>query len=69
MKGSNTLTSHHGESHSFRADKMFPKETLKNFRTHWKTGRHKIKSKIGKFLKKFYNKKNRHYNKNIDNFR
>ena len=66
MKGSNSLTSHHGESHAFRADKMIPKETLRNFRTHWKTGAHKMKAGVSKFWKKFYNRKNRHFNKKID---
>lgn len=68
MKKTNSLTGHHGESAAFRADKMIPVETMRNFRTHWKTGAHKMKSKMGKFLKHFYTKKNRNFNNNIDNF-
>jgi hypothetical protein len=63
MKATNNLTSHMGESRSFRADKMMPKETLKNYRAGG------IRSGCSKWLKRFYKKKNRNFNNNIDNFR
>jgi hypothetical protein len=67
MKPTNSLTSHHGESRSFRADKMMPKETIKFLKTNIK-GEHKCKAGTAKWFKRFYKKKNRNYNKNIDNF-
>ena len=68
MSKTNSLTSHRGESSAFRADKMMPKETLKILKTNWKTGKLKMKAGVAKIFKHFYKKKNRNYNKNINNF-
>jgi hypothetical protein len=54
MAKTNSLTSHHGESHAFPADKMIPKETLKKY------GENKIRS----WFKRFYMRKNKMFLKN-----
>lgn len=50
MSKTNSLTSHCGESIAYKADKMFPVET-----------RNRMRGEHTRWIKKFYNKKNRGY--------
>ena len=55
MKGSNSLTSHHGESTNRRSDKMASGGAIYKCK----------KSGLNKFLKRRYNKKCRQFLKNL----
>ena len=61
MKGSNTLTSHHGESRTSRADKM------SGWITQWKKD-WKASGTSMKFAKKFSSRKRRMFLKNENNW-
>jgi hypothetical protein len=55
----NSLTSHHPERHSHRADKGIPKEEMKRIRECGSGKRHT--SELGKVIKKMHKKKRRQY--------
>jgi len=68
MSKTNSLTSHWPEHRAFRADKMMPKETIRGLKKVWNENKYRMKAGVAKKFKRFYKKKNRNYNKNIDNF-
>ena len=61
MKASNTLTSHHGESNTSRADKM------SGWITDWKKAWNASGTSM-KFAKKFNSRKRRMFLKNLNNY-